>query len=138
MKEGKCNEIVKGMVYVIQRRPEPGVKAVHRQILKSCFCLQATLSKCVVCRGISSRSSYCMHIVILGSVESSRSFPFVGLHCTYCRKRTDGLVRALSLDVAWLLALVASSLVVVLNWAVSGEMTDLTTVVALLALGAVT
>lgn len=48
------------------------------------------------------------------------------------------LVGALSLDVARLLALVASSLAGGLGWAVSGEMSDFTAVVALLALGAVT
>ena len=48
------------------------------------------------------------------------------------------LVWALSLDVTWLLALVASTLRRGLGWAVTGEMSDLTAVVALLALGAVT
>jgi len=48
------------------------------------------------------------------------------------------LVGALSLDVTRLLALVASSLRGCLGWAVSGEMSDFTTVVALLTLGAVT
>jgi len=44
----------------------------------------------------------------------------------------------LSLNVAGLLALVASTLAAGLGGAVSGEMTNLTAVVALLALGAVT
>jgi len=51
--------------------------------------------------------------------------------------RTGDLVRALSLDMARLLALVAGSLGGGLRWAVSGEMTDLTAVVAFLALSAV-
>jgi hypothetical protein len=48
------------------------------------------------------------------------------------------LVWALSLDVTWLLALVASALAGGLGWAVTGKVTDLTAVVALLTLGAVT
>lgn len=48
------------------------------------------------------------------------------------------LVRALSLDVTWLLALVASSLAAGLGWAISGQVTDLTAIVALLALGTIT
>ena len=48
------------------------------------------------------------------------------------------LVWALSLDVTRLLALVASSLWGGLGWAIPGEMSDFTAVVALLALGAVT
>lgn len=48
------------------------------------------------------------------------------------------LVWALGLDVTWLLALVAGTLVGGLGWAVAGKMADLTAVVALLALGAVT
>lgn len=48
------------------------------------------------------------------------------------------LVRALSLDVSWLLALVASTLVAGLRWAISAQMSNLSTVVALLSLGAVT
>jgi hypothetical protein len=49
-----------------------------------------------------------------------------------------GLVGALSLDVTRLLALIASTLAAGLGWAVSGEMANLATVVALLTLGAVT
>lgn len=49
-----------------------------------------------------------------------------------------GLVGALSLDVTGLLALVAGALAGCLGGAVSGEMTNFTTVVALLTLGAVT
>lgn len=48
------------------------------------------------------------------------------------------LVGALSLDVTWLLALVAGALVAGLGGAVAGEMSDLATVVTLLSLGAVT
>lgn len=48
------------------------------------------------------------------------------------------LLRALSLDVTRLLALVASALAGGLGWAVTGEMADLAAVVALLTLGAVT
>lgn len=47
-------------------------------------------------------------------------------------------VRAKSLDVAGLLALVAHALAGGLRWAVTREMADFAAVVALLALGAVT
>jgi len=52
--------------------------------------------------------------------------------------QTRALVGALSLDVAWLLALVAGSLGRGLGWTVSGQMTNLATVVAFLALGTIT
>lgn len=59
------------------------------------------------------------------------AFGLVRIHCCGC------LVGALSLDVAGLLALVASSLGGGLGGAVTGEMSDFAAVVALLALGAV-
>jgi hypothetical protein len=83
--------------------------------------------------------TYCMHGVFLGSVESFRSRSSrksVGPQCNYCE--VNGLVRALSLNVAGLLALVASTLAAGLRGAVSGKMTNFTAVVALLALSAVT
>jgi len=60
----------------------------------------------------------------------------VGPQCILVGK--EDLVGALSLDVTRLLALVASSLTGGLGRAVSGEMANLATVVALLTLGAVT
>ena len=76
--------------------------------------LQATLSK--DCLGYRISSSFCMH-VFLGSSDSRRS----SVHSSVLNVsfRDGSLVGALSLDVTWLLALVASTLVVVLNWAVS-------------------
>jgi hypothetical protein len=50
---------------------------------------------------------------------------------------TDDLVGALSLDMAWLLALVAGALGSGLRGTVTAQVTNLTTVVALLTLGAV-
>lgn len=75
--------------------------------------------------------SFCMHVV---SRKCNRIL--VGLQCICFRAMT--LVRALSLDVSWLLALVASTLVAGLRWAISAQMSNLSTVVALLSLGAVT
>jgi len=59
--------------------------------------------------------------------------------CTFVRRhKLKALVGALSLDVTRLLALVASSFGRSLGWAVAREMANFTTVVALLALGAIT
>jgi hypothetical protein len=83
--------------------------------------------------------TYCMHGIFLGSVESfvhALIEKSVGPHCKYCEE--NGLVRALSLNVTGLLALVASTLAAGLGGAVSREMTDLTAVVALLSLSAIT
>jgi len=55
-----------------------------------------------------------------------------------CAVSSVELQGALSLDVARLLALVASTLTGGLGWAVTGEMADFTTVVALLALSTIT
>ena len=69
-------------------------------------------------------------------ISFSMLVPFVfGLLCMIA---PQDLVGALSLDVTGLLALVASSLRRGLGWAVAGKMSDFTTVVALLTLGAVT
>jgi len=105
------------------------------------LCLQATLSKCpgYVCMPFNHKRNV-LHAWRLSRkcrIIRSRSYrKCVGPHCKHCER--NGLVRALSLDVAGLLALVASTLAAGLGGAVSGEMTDLTAVVALLALGAIT
>lgn len=54
-----------------------------------------------------------------------------------CRRTLVNLVWALSLDVSWLLALIASALAGGLRWAVTAQVANLSAVVALLALRAV-
>lgn len=85
-----------------------------------------------------------VRFVCASSVKLSDSYNLVldastiRLRSFVCMIAGQDLVGALSLDVTWLLALVASSLRGGLGWAVSGEMSDFATVVALLTLGAVT
>jgi len=108
------------------------------QINRSCVCKPPFPNVRGICRSIVKRNV--LHAWRLSRkcrIIRSRSYrKSVGPHCKYCEGK--GLVRALSLNVAGLLALVASTLAAGLGGAVSGEMTDFTAVVALLALGAVT
>lgn len=87
--------------------------------------LQATLSKCP---GFVFLIARCCFFVSLVIVSLSVLFVFI----------VQRLVGALGLDVAGLLALVASSLGRGLRGAVAGEMSDFATIVALLSLSAVT
>lgn len=68
--------------------------------------------------------------------KASRTLLWSGPQCIIVGRAN--LVGALSLNVTRLLALVASALAGGLGWAVTGEMANLATVVALLSLGAVT
>ena len=104
------------------------VKAFHQQILKSTRDMSASfVSRSFVRRIASITSSWKCRIIALVSI--------VDPHCTYW---IWGLVGALSLNMAWLLAFVASTLTGGLGGAISGQVTDFATVVALLTLGAVT
>lgn len=70
---------------------------------------------------------------LLGSVESSQC-----MHVPwFVKSEEEELVRALSLDVTWLLALITGTLAGCFGGAVSGEMAYFAAVVALLTLGAV-
>jgi hypothetical protein len=110
------------------------------QINRSCVCKPPfpNARGMFVCRSIVKRNV--LHAWRLSRkcrIIRSRSYrKSVGPQCKFCRG--NGLVRALSLNVAGLLALVASTLAAGLRRAISGEMTNFTAVVALLALGAVT
>lgn len=77
------------------------------------------------------RSSQCKMLFLRLSRDRFSLSSLVRMHC-------QSLVGALGLDMAGLLALVASSLGRGLRWAVAGEMSNFATVVALLALSAVT
>jgi hypothetical protein len=111
----------------------------HRKSSNQVFdCLQVTtLSKCPgFCSSLifhAWRSSRKCRIIVSYRIVN----PLLGPQCN-CSRGSRSLVWALSLNVTWLLALVASALAGGFGWAVSGEMSDLTAVVALLALGAVT
>jgi hypothetical protein len=132
-------------VTIIQRRPAVCLflsreSFLHPQILKK-LCLQATLSKCSGYMPFNRETKRnVLHAWRLSRkcrIIRSRSYrKCVGPHCKYCAG--NSLVRALSLNVAGLLALIASTLAAGLGGAVSGEMTNFTAVVALLTLGAVT
>ena len=117
---------------IIQRRPEIEVSFclsfVHGWSYRSSKFsnqLQATLSKC---SGFVFLNVRCCFFVSLVIVSLSVLFVFIAV---------GALVGALSLDVAGLLALVASSLGGGLRGAVAREMSHFAAVVALLALGAV-
>jgi len=132
-------------VTIIQRRPAVCLflsreSFLHPQILKSTevVCKPPFPNARGICRSIVKRNV--LHAWRLSRkcrIIRSRSYrKCVGPHCKYCVG--NSLVRALSLNVAGLLALVASTLAAGLGGAVSGEMTNFTAVVALLTLGAVT
>ena len=101
--------------------------------------LQATLSKCPgYLLFILARLLYAFADRLPWSkIGRIISFSLARLRSMLCISFVH-LVGALGLDVAGLLALVASTLAASLGRAVSREMTDLTAVVALLSLGAVT